>query len=252
LGERVCDYGEGTFVVSRFNRGQRKVRVIIGAIDLAYEALYGAVLSALGEELDVRGFHRVHALGIEKNGRRALVLLPSGGGKSAVAALLHRDPSVRIYSDESPLLRGSRVFPFPVPGALSPDVARALGVVEGGRVFRRKEFPEKVLIPFDLTRVAQPARVDWVLVGLSGRSEVRASFLARFAAFLVLLDSCVVGRGLAQMSEYLVRADSSWRLPRIALGRLFSVLMLLRHARCGWIHVSGDARQNAKALSDFL
>lgn len=251
LSERVCDYGQGTFVFSRKTRAQRIFQIAIGERELAYEALYSAVLSALGEELDRRGFHRVHALGIEKAGVRALVLLPMGRGKSAVAALMHRDPDVRIFSDESPLIRGTCVFPFPVRGALRPEVAQALGV-EGVRVFRRKLFPEKLLIPFDLSRVGKPARVDWVLVGVGGAASVRRSFFSKFAAFLVLFDSCVIGRGLAQMAEYLLRVDSLWKLPKTALQRLFSVILLLSRARTGWILISDDARQNARALSDFL
>ena len=169
-GERVCDYGDGTFVRSWFQEGRREFEIVMGlgesARVLAYEALYSAVLSAVGEELDLRGFHRAHGLGIEIAGKRALLLLPSGGGKSAIAALLCREARVRIYSDESPLLRDSRMFSFPVRGALRPDVARALGLVSGGgaeRIFRRKLFPEKLLYRFDRAKVAEPAhaRLDF-------------------------------------------------------------------------------------------
>jgi hypothetical protein len=261
-GERLCDYGDGTYVRSGFHGGRREFEIVMGlgevARRFAYEALYSAVLSAVGEELDLRGFHRAHGLGIEMGGKRALLLLPSGGGKSAIAALLCRRPGVRIYSDESPLLRDSRMFAFPVRGALRPEVARALGIGSEGpgeRIFRRKLFPEKLLYRFDPARVAEPARPDWILVGFKNGMKggaIRRSLFAKLAAFAVLLDSCVVGRGLAQMSEYMVRGDSIWKLPKIAFLRFFAVFFLIFRSRCAWIHISDDAHQNTKVLSDFL
>ena len=50
---------------------------------MAREIVYLTILSRVSEKLDRMGIHRVHALGLEQRGRGVLVMLPSGGGKSA-------------------------------------------------------------------------------------------------------------------------------------------------------------------------
>jgi hypothetical protein len=251
FGERVCDYGDGTRVRSRFVDGVREFELTLGASrDLAYEALYGAVLSAVGEELDRRGYHRVHALGIEVQGVSALVLLASGGGKSAIAALLcsnlGSNPDVKLFSDESPLLHQGRMYPFPVRGALLPEVAQALGVSSSpARLFRRKHYAAKQLHAFDPARIAEPARPAVILVGTKRRFR---SLSSAVAAFAVLMDCCVIGRGLAQMTEYMLRGDSLAVLPALACKRFIACLSVLRTARTGWMEISDDARQNSDVL----
>lgn len=244
--ERLCDYGEGTRVHSWFDGGRRIFQVEAGETELAYEALYSAVLSAVGEELDWLGYHRVHALGLEIGQERALLILPTGGGKSAIAALLLKQ-GARIFSDESPLIRAGRIYPFPVRGALHPEVAQALSIETSGRVFQRKLFPAKVLFEFPAHSVAQPGPLTRIFF-----PEAQASGTGRFRGLWVLFKSCVIGLGLAQMSEYMIRLDSVYRLPIIALRRLVTCIGLVRRARCSVILLDSNARNGAATLLHML
>lgn len=252
---RVCDYGNGTTVESSFEGDLRGFIIHAGDRSLAYEALYSAMLSAIGEELDRRGFHRVHGLALEHAGKRVLIVLPTGAGKSAMAALLSRETETRIFSDESPLIGQGKVWPFPIRGALRPEVAQALGLPTSGRRFSRKLFPEKLLFSFPREKVAEPGALDFILVGR--RKALPAiyaddSAVTKTAAFSALFQSGVVGLGLAQMSEYMIRADSLWKLPQIGMQRLSAFASLVKTTRTGFFDVCDDAHQNARTLQKFL
>ncbi len=65
--------------------------------DLLYEAAYLFLLSRIGEDLDRRGMHRVHALGVEVNGRAILVLPADGRREEHVGT-----PSIGVSRSAAP------------------------------------------------------------------------------------------------------------------------------------------------------
>ncbi|MGZ6371573.1 MAG: hypothetical protein ACXWPM_12525, partial [Bdellovibrionota bacterium] len=202
---RCCDYGEGDWVCAENGPKERRFTVYSTDPERMYELAYLALLSSAGESLDRRGLHRVHALGVEASGRAGLLLLPSGGGKSSIAALLAQDPAVKIFSDESPLVdRQGRLHPFPVRLALLPEVARALELNPEARLFRRKIYAAKQLFPIARSQTAASAPVSFVLIGVPGISPSVAS-VSKWRIFRALFLNAVVGLGLAQMSEHFLR-----------------------------------------------
>lgn len=249
--KRVCDYGRGALVVSESSKSSRNFLVYAPGVDDLYEISYTALLSALGEELDRRGFHRVHALGIELDGRAGLVVLPQGGGKSAMAALLVQEPNVKIFSDETPLLRGDVVYPFPVRLALKPEVAAALGLPAQARLFRRRLFAEKALFPLRAVQVARPKRVSFVAFG-ERRVGAQPSFrtASRLLVFWGLVKYSVVGLGVAQMAEHMLRVENGPSLLGIAFSRLFTALRIVVRAKSYRFTLSEDARENARVLGN--
>ncbi|MGQ9633526.1 MAG: hypothetical protein ACUVXB_04710 [Bryobacteraceae bacterium] len=72
--------------------------------DLVYEAAYLFLLSQLGESLDARRMHRLHAVDISWNRRAVLVMLPMGGGKSSLTLEMLKHPRFQILSDDSPFI----------------------------------------------------------------------------------------------------------------------------------------------------
>ena len=73
--------------------------------NLSYEAAYLYLLSQIGQHLDRRGMHRIHALGVEIRNRAVLILLPTGGGKSTLGLHLMEHPEVRFC----PMIRRSSI-----------------------------------------------------------------------------------------------------------------------------------------------
>jgi hypothetical protein len=229
-----------------------------------HELGYVALLSSVGEELDRRGYHRVHALGVEAGSRAGILVLPTGGGKSSIAALIcegrldepHAGPggAIRLYSDESPLIRGGTIHPFAVRIALIPEVARRLGIRDSDRLFERKVFRAKQVHPVPRERIAAPARASFVLIGRPSPDGTPRLLDARRATVLArLFKEMVVGVGLAQMAEHMIRIPGVFGLARIAFSRLRTALGLAFSSReLRIFEVGPDPVANAEALARFL
>jgi hypothetical protein len=248
LGGRLCDYGGGSQVFAHDPGpgGYRAFEVHAGVADELYEIAYVALLSAVGEALDRLGFHRVHALGIEPG---VLAVLPQGGGKSAMAALLTGSGARRVHSDEIPLIKNGRIHPFPLRLALRPQVANGLQLTDG-RLFKRKIFDDKILFPLRADQTAPAAEIRAILIGrrhLSGIPKVyRAS---RWRVFAGLMHSLVVGMGVPQMREFMLRPTPA--LLAIFFSRLRQAAGLALRTPGFIFEVSDDAHLNAEALSEF-
>lgn len=230
----------------------RAKEVIIHARDgeRRRELAYLAVLSRAGEALDRRGLHRVHALGVASAGGAALVLLPTGGGKSTLALELLRRGSMRVLSDESPLVdRDALVHPFPLRLALRPDVDTS-GLAAGDlRPFRRLGYGTKTLVEPSALRAARggatPAR--WLFVGAASEGAPQVEPLSAAGALAALAGPLVVGLGLAQMAEYMARADLA--LPAIAASRARAAWALARTTRASRLRMGA---RGPVATADLL
>ena len=146
------------------NRRTGDFEIITRSADLQYEASYLFLLAQLGEALDRRHLHRVHALCFSVRDRAALVLLPMGGGKSTLGSNLLADPEVKLLSDDSPFIdRRGGVYGFPTRIGLLPG-SEDIVPAEFRRTIQRMEFGPKVLVDFRyfadrVVGVAEPAFV---------------------------------------------------------------------------------------------
>lgn len=253
-GPRVCIYDQSTAVALTSSAATRLFTIVGADPELVYEVAYVAILSSVGEALDLKGFHRVHALGVEYDGNAGIVILPPGGGKSAMAALLlQHTRSIRIFSDEIPLVRDGRLHPFPLRIALAPAVARALRIEKPSRLFKRRIFPEKLLYGIDPDRVANSMPISFAIAGRLGNGDQpRISPANGMRIFGALASQLVVGLGVPQMAEFMLRSDFVPRLPGVALSRLWASVQLCAQADLHSFELVQDARKNARALARFL
>lgn len=252
LGPRVCDYGDGTVAVLETSAGVHEFLIYSKDIDHLFEVAMVALLSASGEALDEKGFHRVHAAGFTYRGSSTLLLLPEGHGKSTLSLMLMKFPDVEFFSDESPLLKGGVVYPFPMRFAVRPEVANYIGLRDAAqRVFKRKNFPHKVLFPIATERVGKPMAVDRVLIG---RGDRNASIekVGKLSMVDGLFKNMVVGLGIAQMREFMIRADNGTSLFKIASSRLHEAFEVSRRADAFRFSVVRDPNVNFKTLTEFL
>jgi hypothetical protein len=256
---REVHYGDFATVISRNLPGRREFEVYAPEVADLYEQSYLAILSTLGESLDRQGFHRVHALGFARDGENVLAVLPSGGGKSALASLLLDRTSDRIFSDESPLLTpGGVMLPFATRFSLVPGLAEELRVFQPsnietsarGRPFRRRQYREKRLFPVSRDRVAAPGAVTTLLIGRRAQTGSPARWVecSRAEAAQELARSLVVGVGLAQMTEHLLRFNELGGLSRIAMSRVKTAWEVASRARCLRFEYSANAFENFSLL----
>lgn len=265
---RLVDYGEKSGAILDAGSAEKLViKIYSPSPDLLREISYSATLSLVGEQLDALGLHRVHALGISAYGKTLLCLLDEKSGKSTLAMALRSGPDIPVgfFSDETPLLnvegvegRAVRVLPYPNRIALTEEGAALTGTAgtrADSRIFRRRIFPTKKLFDWSGNEIAPISPLDFVLLD-GGRTHSAPSFrrVSWQAAAAALSRSLVVGVGVAQMAEYLIRFNPSHLglLARTAASRAQTAFHAARQAKAFVFDRSGDPRVNARALASFL
>ncbi len=253
--EVFTDYhGHGLRV---FNCRQGNYRIISESADLRYEISYLTVLGAVGQFLDSKHIHRVHALGISKSGKAILILLPEKGGKTTLALRFLKSDDIKLVSEDSPLLtRHGEVLPFPL----------RLGILPGGE----GDIPRKYLHPVNLSRVGTKLLVDVdyyadkisppcqpgiILLGeraLGCESSIEPA--SRSSAAREFIKNSVVGLGLHQGMEYLLGRNIWETLGRtgLAFSRLNNSVKILRRSKVYRYVIGHDIERNHQILVDFL
>jgi hypothetical protein len=255
-GRRTVRYFDGAAAV--YDYDARRGALYCADGDRLRELAYLAVLSRAGEALDERGLHRVHALGFSRGTAAGLVLMPSGGGKSVLGLSLLSGTSMELASDDAPLVcrRCLRLHAFPLRLGFREDADLSAVPPELVRPFKRRHFSPKRLVDlaFFKHRVcARAAPVRWLLIGRRGASP-SARPASRAAALAALAENMVVGRGLAQMAEYMARPTpaAAARLARIAASRWSTALALSGAAAAYTLTLGPDSAENARFLDAFL
>ncbi|MFA6092719.1 MAG: hypothetical protein WCU88_11880 [Elusimicrobiota bacterium] len=254
---REVDY-EGKALAALDFRSER------GTIYCAEPALlrelgYLLVLSRAGHRLDLRGLHRVHALGIERGGKGVLVLLPSGGGKSALCLRLLASGAARLLSEDTPLVsRNGTLHPFPLRIGTRPDEDLSHVPAQHVRSFVRRVHGEKKLVDLDFFRgqLAQgPLRsclvVDARRCGLA-RSEY--SFACPLRSAFALAAPLLAGWGTPQLLEYALRTDIRGMagLAFVGASRAAAMVSLCVRSRSAVLRMSEDPQESSEALCRLI
>lgn len=215
-----------------------------------------AAVSLAGRRLDERGWHRVHALGFERGGKGALLLLPEGGGKSTLALELLRRPGNRLLSDDAPVLGpDGRLHPFPLRLGLRPGVEAPEVPPQALRPFPRRRHGVKRLVDWSWVgaRAGAPCEPRLVVAGRPGGAACRARG-GRAAAAGALLEGLVVGVGLPQAAEFLwPRGPAGWAATAsLAAARAAAGARLLRRCAVRALELGSEPAAAAVALERLL
>jgi hypothetical protein len=225
--------------------------------DLLHEITYLYMLSTVGQWLDRRGIHRLHALGVTYRDQGILILLPSGGGKSTTALQLLREPGFRLLSEDTPLIdRSGQILPFPLRLGVRLDQETGIPP-QFLRTMKRMEFDPKKLIDLEYfrDRLGAKAAPALLLVGqrsLGENSEITP--LERAPAFKALFSNMIIGMGVYQGLEFLLDRglwDLAGKL-NIVVSRTRNSLALLRRTRAHHFVMGRDLGRNMQTLLSFI
>jgi hypothetical protein len=223
---------------------------------LLYEAAYLYLLSRIGQGLDQRGLHRLHALGVEVNGRAVLVLLPMGGGKSTLALHLMNLPGVRLLSDDSPWIdRDGRALAYPLRIGLLPGSEESIPP-QHRRVIQRMEFGPKHLVNFSYfqDRVSASAEPGAVFIGARTLlPECSIEEIGWASALRPLIVNGVIGLGLFQGLEFILQSSALELAKKAGLGisRIRNFRQLVRRSKLCKVHLGRDPELNARTILEF-
>lgn len=231
---------------------------------LAQELGYLFLQSEIGRFLDEQGLHRVHALGLAlPNGSSALVLLPSGGGKSTLALEALQSGGCQLLSDDSPLVdRFGNVHPFPLRLSFRKDAKLPDDWKAKATVFERRKHGEKLLVPtsalpsHSLPRPEEKFRPGFLIVARrhGNRKEPSLSPMPKWKSSGPLLRDLVVGLGIPQVAE-LILTKGALSLPGLAptaASRFAAAAAFLARSKSLRFDLSRDVEANARFLIERL
>lgn len=253
--QTIVDYGR---VLAVYDRSAERFLIEGEDEQLAHEAAYLFLLSRVGRHIDEAHLARIHALGLSGRQGAVLVLLPSGGGKTTLALRALREPDVKLLSEDTPVLdRHGKVHPFPLRIGVNESDA---GLLPEGTIRRieRLEYGPKLLLSLDAFHdsIEPEARpLKHIVLGrrwLSGGGALTP--LPRRALITPLVRDGVIGLGVAQMIEYVLRQGSRDLLGQgsVAASRALCCARALAGARAWRLDLARDPELNWDALRPLL
>lgn len=225
--------------------------------NLLFEKSYLMIMTHVGERLDRRGLHRIHAMGVVYRNKGILCLLPMGGGKTTLTLGLLKNKAFSLLSEEIPLVstRGM-LLTFPI----------RMGVTQGTPLsipdrflkdFKRSHYKAKTLIDtrFLEGQIGSVVEPGVIFVGRRLFSaHPRIEKASRLRAFASLFRLCVMAIGIPQLLEYLLHFDilDAVRQSPIFVSRLMSSLALVLKSRTYVLYLGYDRDENARYVTEFL
>jgi hypothetical protein len=247
-------FGRGLAV---FNREEEQCIVYGTDHDLLHEIVFLFILSTVGEYLDSRRIHRIHALGVSYNNQGILLLLPSGGGKSTMALELLSHPGFLLLGEDTPLIdRRGYILPFPLRLGVRPEQDTGIPS-QYLRTMRRMEFDAKTLIDIEYfhDRLGKEVEPSLILVGERNLGEVSEIIpISRYQAFNALVKYMIVGLGVYQGIEFLLERGL-WELlgkGGVAASRFYNSLRLLARAPAYRLVLGRNTKKNCQTLIEFI
>ncbi|HBB68269.1 MAG: hypothetical protein A2X28_03025 [Elusimicrobia bacterium GWA2_56_46] len=252
-GRRRVWYPEGALCEYDYRAGAGLV--MSRDTDLLRELSYLLILSRVGEALDLRGLHRLHAGALAYRGKALIFCGRQGAGKTTLLLELLRDKDFFLLSDDTPLISGDGgVHPFPARiglGEDNPHLPR-LGRLRG---FRRRHYPPKRLLDISGCGITVSGPTPPALIfRLERGGQPRFLRPGPLAGALEGAKSLVAGAGTPQMAEYFLRAspEDLARKVKIAASRVSAARSLFAKTPF-WIFRRGpDPASNAAAFKEFL
>lgn len=215
-----------------------------------YEIFELAFESLLGEALDKIGFHRIHCLGLAKDGQATILLLPPGAGKTTLALKFLNHPQIKVLTEDIALFKKGRLY-----GWHSRFSVRQGETNLPGRLIKNCEGIAKILIDtnnFNLAKEAKPANIILGQRVLSPKSEIKK--ISRTKLFLPLFKSMVLGLELQQSLAYFLLRNykDGFSKIKIGFGRLLALIILLAQTKSYYFEIGDDIEKNYQTLKHFF
>jgi len=254
-GRKYIDYSGRALAI--WDRGSRVFQIYTNDLDVQYEATYLFLLSQIGECLDTKKMHRIHAMAMSVQGKSVLAILPMGGGKSTLCAGLLSYPEFKFLSDDSPFISSDgRVHAFPLRLGLLPGNEKTIPA-EKLRTIQRMEFGPKILVNYEYFADRVVASADPGIVFLGKRSlsmDCRIEPVSAWQGYKSMIVNCVVGLGLYQGLEFVLTHSPLELLSKtgIAWSRLRNARKLFAQSEVYELILGRDQELNARTVREFI
>ena len=244
---RIIDFFEKALAI--YDTKNKIVKISCLDKDKLYEIFSLSFDSLLGEELDKRGFHRIHCLGLEKNGKAILILLPPGGGKTTLALKFLKSKNARVLCEDTLLFKKGKLYSLHFRWGV-----RNLNYSKG-RIMRTENYGTKLLLDTKKLNLAKTAKPALILQGIRLLSE--DSYIKRvnnLKLFMPMFKSMVLGLELQQSLAYFLLRNHREKVSKANLGfsRLSALFSILGKTKCYEFGLGKDIEKNYALLEKFL
>ncbi|MBF0122408.1 MAG: hypothetical protein HQL21_03230 [Candidatus Omnitrophica bacterium] len=224
-----------------------------------YEKTKLTILSRVGELLDKRGLHRIHAFAVSSHNKALMCLLPMEAGKTTTTLnLLKLDSTIKIISDDVCLMDGhGMIYPFLLRiGARDKDlienIPEELVTTVDRPYYGIKYFIEPAYLK---DRISPSIRLTHIMIGQRAfRQETKIAPLSKIKCFLPIIESGVFGLGLPQLLEFFVRGDFKLLANRlgIILKRVAFCITLIGKTKTFSMTIGQDKKAVCDEILRFL
>ncbi len=244
-------------VVAVYDLKKHSIDFFSKDLELSFQKFYHAILTVVGKELDLRGFHRIHCAGVSEN-KEALILLSNAGmGKTTLVEKILLRKNLKILSDEIVLFRNLDAFPF----FLRLGIRKNSFDLKIEKIFFREySLPDgsrKILVSgkFFEKQVSGKSRIYAIaLMQRVSGSECGFSKTGKISVFWNLFKKSVFGSELMQEHAFFCFPginDSFARL-RIYLSRFFSIIAILIFSKSFVFSAGTNVNENAVEVENFF
>ena len=255
---QFIDYFDKAMTI--WDHTEENVKIYSQDPDLLYELAFLAIHSLLGQQLEFRGFCRIHAVAVSLGNLNAVLMLPSKGGKSTMLTHLLKHPEVNIISDDMPLVdRLGNIHPFPSKMSLDQKPESGLLSELTWREFKRSRYPVKWTAGLSQMkdRIETQSMHHRTLLIAGFRISLGPSALVQVPKWRMigpLIEHMIVGMGLPQIIEMFLRfkITDALKLVSHAMIRTFCAFQLIRKSRCYHFYMGPDRSGNARLVLDKL
>ncbi|MFM6929765.1 MAG: hypothetical protein ACKOX6_14950 [Bdellovibrio sp.] len=248
----------------RFDFSKESATIYSQNINALHEIIYLVTLSRVGKALDLRGFHRIHAMSAIIKNVSVICSMHMGNGKTSFLLESLKDANTVWLSDDSPLIaRSGQAFSFPLRiGVTSSwlEQHRASSPhLDFSQMYEieRMKYGKKYLLPIGAISnpiSAKSVAPQLILLGAKNASACQVKSISAWRAFPILFLNLGIGLGLPMMREYFFEPGlkSPVNIIKIFCSRMLTVLRLMRNARFAYAQLSPDPSHNLKVFCSFL
>ena len=254
---RYADYNNKCLVI--FNKDKKFAEIFSFDEDLLYEISYLLLHSQVGELLDLKGFHRIHACSFSYNKNIFICILPQGGGKSTLLLNLLKNNNIKLLSDDTPIIdRKGNIYPFPIRLGVCNDFDISYIPDKFITIFNRRKFGQKKLVSYDFFK--NRIECEFLPINIITGQRIYSNFpkiigTNRFHIFKELFKSCIVGYGLPQVIEYFLTGGFKDFLKKtfIVFSRFYACIRCIFKTNKTFIfYLSKNIEENTNCFLNFF
>lgn len=227
-----------------------------------HEVVYLVILSRQGKWFDRNGMHKIHAMGVSKNNKNMLLMLPMRGGKTTTFTKFLEDDTYNIISDDSPVIKLNgdvKLFPIRLGVEQVNRYEKLLQSIpaEFKSELSRKQFGTKSLIDllYFKDRLQKVGVHNILVQGIrSNSNKFEVKKINKFQMFNHLVTNMIVGIGLPMIIEYFLESSIKDKVVnfRILVSRTIAAINLLLNSDCYLVHLGTNVDANVSGLKKLF